>query len=273
LEIGGTPKRNQFNFDNFSGALGIKKHLTDSLEVYLNTGLVWRSPSVNELFTDGIHHGSASYEKGDLKLQPEVAKNIAFGLNFQTTKFGIGLDTYLKYIQNFIYLKPRLQNDTLRPVLTIRGAFPAFDYTQVDALFTGFDLTLFYKPIPALEVFSKTSIVRAKDVRNNLFMVNIPSDRIENKVQYNFKNRYAYVSIAHQFVARQNRVEANSDFLAPPDSYQLITLQSELKMKRLTFGLTISNLLNQSYREYLNRFRYFSDDMGRNISFRIKYKF
>jgi len=228
---------------------------------------------VNELFTDGVHHGSASYEKGDSNLQPEAAKNVAFGLNYQTPKFTIGLDTYLKYIQNFIYLKPRLQNDTLRSVLTVRGAFPAFDYTQVDALFTGFDFTLSYKPIPSFELFSKTSIVRAKDVRNNLFMVNIPSDRFENKLQYNFKKNNAYISIAHQFVAYQNRVEANSDFLVPPNSYQLITFQSELKIKHLTFGLTVSNLLNQSYREYLNRFRYFSDDLGRNISLRIKYKF
>ncbi|MEY4539428.1 MAG: hypothetical protein RLZZ306_1185 [Bacteroidota bacterium] len=273
LKIGGISQQNQFNFDNFSGAFGVKKHLTDSLEIFMNAGLVWRSPSVNELFTDGIHHGSASYEKGDLSLQPEVAKNVAFGINYQTPKFSLGLDAYLKYIQNFIYLKPRIQNDTLQPVLTVRGAFPAFDYTQVDALFTGFDLTLSYKPIPAFEVFSKTSIARAKDVRNNLFMVNIPSDRFENKIQYNFKKNNAYISIAHQYVARQNRVEANSDFLIPPESYQLITLQGELKIKHLTFGLTISNLLNQSYREYLNRFRYFSDDMGRNISLRVKYKF
>ena len=273
LKIGGIPQQNHFNFNNFSGAFGVKKHLSDSLEIFLNAGLVWRSPSVNELFTDGVHHGSASYEKGDLNLQPEVAKNVALGLNYQTPKFTIGLDTYLKYIQNFIYLKPRLQNDTLKSVLTVRGAFPAFDYTQVDALFTGFDFTLSYRPIPSFELFSKTSIVRAKDVRNNLFMVNIPSDRFENKLQYNFKKNNAYISIAHQFVAHQNRVEANSDFLVPPNSYQLITFQSELKIKHLTFGLTVSNLLNQSYREYLNRFRYFSDDLGRNISLRIKYKF
>ena len=273
LKIGGIPQQNQFNFDNFSGAFGVKKYISDSLEVFLNTGLVWRSPSVNELFTDGIHQGSGAYEKGDLTLQPEVAKNAAFGLNYQLPHFNIGFDAYVKYIQNFIYLKPRLQNDTLRSVLTVRGAFPAFDYTQVDALFTGFDLTLSYKPIPCVELFSKISVVRAKDVRNNFFMVNIPSDRVENKVQYSFKKNSAYISIAHQWVARQNRVEANSDFLVPPDSYQLITLQSELKVRHFTFGLTVSNLLNQSYREYLNRFRYFSDDMGRNISLRIKYKF
>ena len=208
-----------------------------------------------------------------MSLQPEVAKNIALGLNYVNEKFTFGFDAYLKYIQNFIYLKPRLENDTLQSVLTVRGAFPAFDYTQVDALFTGFDLTLSYKLLPSLSLFSKTSIVRARDVRNNIFMVNIPSDRFENKIQYNFKKNNAFISIAHQFVARQNRVEANSDFLSPPDAYQLITYQSELKIKQLTLGLTISNLLNQSYREYLNRFRYFSDDMGRNISFRIKYKF
>ncbi len=273
LKIGGIQQQNDFNFNNFSGAFGLKKHITDSLETYLNLGLVWRSPSVNELFTNGIHHGSASYEKGSLSIQPEKARNVAFGLNFQAKKVTIGFDSYLKYIQDFIYLKPRLENGILQPIITVRGAFPAFDYTQVDAIFTGFDFTFSYLPSKSLTFLSKASVVRAKDVRNNLFLVNIPSDRIENKIQYNFKKNDAFLSIGHQFVAHQNRVEANSDFLAPPPAYQLISLQTGINIKHLNIGLTVSNLFNQAYREYLNRFRYFSDEMGRNVALRIKYKF
>ena len=169
--------------------------------------------------------------------------------------------------------KPRIQDDTLRSVLTVRGAFPAFDYTQVDAQFAGFDCSVLYKPLLAWELSAKVSIVRAKDIRNNLFMVNIPSDRFDQTIQYNFKKNQAYISISHQYVARQNRVERDSDFLAPPEGYSLITYRSGLTINKLNFGLTISNLFNQTYREYLNRFRYYADDMGRNISLRVNYKF
>ena len=273
MKIGGISQQNKFDFSNFSGALGAKYHHTEMWESNINFGLVWRSPSVNELFTDGIHHGSASYEKGDLNLVPEIAQNLSIGTTYKSKKLSFELNAYLKNIQNFIYLKPRIQNDTLQNVLTVRGAFPAFDYTQVDARFWGVDLTFSYSPSERFELTSKLSMVRAKDTRNNSFMVNIPSDRIDNSLQYNFKKRKAYISLNQQFIARQNRVEFNSDFLSPPDQYNLLSIRSGLTFSNLSLGLTISNLLNKSYREYLNRFRYFSDDMGRNISVRINYKF
>ena len=117
----------------------------------------------------------------------------------------------------------------------------------------------------------KYSIVRAKDIKNNIFIVNIPSDRLESTLKYTFKNPDTYLSISNQWVAQQNRVEANSDFLAPPSAYTLWRIDGGVKIKKLALGFTINNTLNTSYREYLNRFRYFTDDMGRNISVRVKY--
>jgi iron complex outermembrane receptor protein len=32
-------------------------------------------------------------------------------------------------------------------------------------------------------------------------------------------------------------------------------------------------LLNNAYRDYLNRFRYFTDEMGRNFVFGVKFNF
>jgi iron complex outermembrane receptor protein len=33
------------------------------------------------------------------------------------------------------------------------------------------------------------------------------------------------------------------------------------------------NLLNKAYRDYMNRFRYFADDTGRNIFASVSYEF
>jgi iron complex outermembrane recepter protein len=35
-------------------------------------------------------------------------------------------------------------------------------------------------------------------------------------------------------------------------------------------SLSGHNLLNTAYRDYLNRFRYFADEMGRNIVLRVR---
>ena len=42
---------------------------------------------------------------------------------------------------------------------------------------------------------------------------------------------------------------------------------------RCDFRLAGDNLLNTKYREYTNRFKYFADDIGRNISLSFKYVF
>ncbi|MEZ4847667.1 MAG: hypothetical protein R3B93_03380 [Bacteroidia bacterium] len=67
------------------------------------------------------------------------------------------------------------------------------------------------------------------------------------------------------------------DFTEPPDGYSLIHAKAGMTMPldkfRLQFGLTVDNLLNVTYRNYLNRFRYFADEMGRNISVKVKVVF
>ena len=46
-----------------------------------------------------------------------------------------------------------------------------------------------------------------------------------------------------------------------------------IKNQSITFNLVVDNLLNTTYRDYLNRFRYYSDELGRNISLKIKVPF
>ena len=264
---------NSFNFNNLSATVGANYTPNEALNFKLNLDNAWRSPNMNELFSDGIHHGAAAYEKGNINLKPEIAHNLSLTTSYQKEKIAFELTTYLNYINDFIYLKPRSENGVLQNVLTVRGAFPAFDYTQIDARFAGIDLSINYLITSQLSLAEKYSIVRAKDLKNNFFIVNIPSDRLESTLKYSFKKYESYISVGNQIVAQQTRVESNSDFQAPPLAYTLWRIDAGIKIKKLGLGLTVNNALNTSYREYLNRFRYFTDDMGRNISLRVKYNF
>ncbi len=262
-----------FHFNNLSATLGANFNPTENWEIKLNAANAWRSPNMNELFSDGVHHGAAAYEKGNINLRPEIAHNLSLSTLYEHARLSLELTAYLNYINDFIYLKPRSENGQLQTVLTVRGAFPAYDYTQVDARFAGFDANINYLITKQLNLKTSYAIVRAKDVLNQVFMVNIPSDRLENTLKYSFKKQDAFISIGHQLVWQQTRVEANSDFLPPPPTYHLWRIDAGIKIKQLTLGLSIQNSLNTSYREYLNRFRYFADELGRNISLRVKYGF
>ncbi|WP_109742521.1 TonB-dependent receptor [Arcicella aurantiaca] len=264
---------NTFNFGNFSATLGANYSLNDALSFKLNVANAWRSPNMNELFSDGVHHGAAAYEKGNINLKPEVAHNFSLTTNFEKEKIAIELTAYLNYINDFIYLRPRIENGIPQTVLTVRGAFPAFDYTQVDARFAGVDLSINYLITNRLSINEKYSIIRAKDILNDVFMVNIPADRLESTLKYSFKKYDSFVSIGNQLVAQQTRVEDKSDFAPPPPAYSIWRIDAGMKIQKISLGLTVSNAFNLSYREYLNRFRYFTDEMGRNVTLRLKYVF
>jgi iron complex outermembrane receptor protein len=68
-----------------------------------------------------------------------------------------------------------------------------------------------------------------------------------------------------------------SDYAPPPPGYTLAGFEAgtdiDVKHRSMTIILGVTNMLNTRYRDYLNAFRYFSDDMGRNISLRVKVPF
>ncbi len=264
------------NYMNVSGTLGAIYKMNERLVLRSNVGTAWRPPNVNELYSNGLHHGAASIEVGDSSLVTEKALNLSASAEYSGKKLTVVLDAYYKIINDFIYLKP-----TLTPTLTIKGAFPTFVHDQVNAHLRGFDLTVNYSITPELKIISKASILRAYNQTMREHLVMMPADRFENSLEYNFKDSKSftntYVSISALSVLKQTRVPENSDYAAPPEGYTLLNLSAgmDILMKRnaISIGVSINNLLNTRYRDYMNRFRYFADEMGRNISVRATVPF
>ena len=82
-----------------------------------------------------------------------------------------------------------------------------------------------------------------------------------------------YISAGVTHVTQQTRVESGSDYADPPKGYALVQLNWGVQWKNMDLGIRVTNALNTAYRDYLNRFRYFADDQGRNISLRANYRF
>ncbi len=109
----------------------------------------------------------------------------------------------------------------------------------------------------------------------------MPADRFEGGLRYEFKdgNRLLepYVKVGMSYTRRQNRVPLDEDFAPVPAAYTLLQVAGGVKLPlkngALNCGLTIDNATNTRYRNYLNRFRYFADEMGRNLLLRLTYEF
>jgi len=191
------------------------------------------------------------------------------------------VEGYYNHIADYIYLAPELP-----PTLTIRGAFPTFRYKQTKATFKGVDTKVEYHFHKNVTYTGKVALIRAFDETAAEWLFGIPSDRFENGINFHvdslksLKNLFIGVSLQH--VLKQTRYEANSDFVPPPKGYELLSLQAGLEMPLyktkkqtvpLIIGMQINNLLNTTYRDYLNKFRYYSDEMGRNFILQLKTTF
>jgi iron complex outermembrane receptor protein len=262
-------------FQNISGSIGgiykFRQHWTAKLDF----GTAWRPPHVSELYSDGVHHGSASYEEGNPDLKIEKAYNTSLTLEFDDHSTWLAnVSVYYNRIQDFIYLQPQEQ-----PRLTIRGAFPAFEYLQTNARIMGLDGSLKLQFAKNWTVGTVVSLVRGRDLTNRVGLIFMPEDRLQFSLEYTFDqladvDRAPFIRVSVLHALRQTRVPANVDYAPTPPAYTLLNLDAGVSFKigkqRIDASLVAENILNTSYRSYLNRFRYFADELGRNVSIRFK---
>jgi iron complex outermembrane receptor protein len=264
--------RPTYSWSNITTNAGATYKFNNDFSAVYNFGSAWRPPQVIELFANGIHQSAASYEHGDTALTLEKAynNNLAFSYHHKNLEAEIGF--YVNYFHHYIYLKP----DSV-PVETIQGAFPSFTYTQVNALFKGIDFNVEYTFFKHFSLISKTSVLRARNLTIDNWLIGVPADRTDNSIRYQFdskgKEKKIYIGITNLAVAKQSRVPPNSDYVPPPAGYDLwgaeLGCSIPFLKNQMDVSITVSNLTNVSYRDYLDRFRYFINEPGRNITLRL----
>lgn len=269
--------RGNRTFHNVSGTAGLQYQFSTAFKLKSNLGLAWRAPSANELYSDGLHHGSGIYEVGNPAMKSEKGIKWVNNLSYQQHKATINMDVYAQYIYDYIYATPH--PDSVRQ--TIRGTFPVYTYQQHDAFFYGLDIKAGYQFNNAWLYELAFSGTRAKNTSLNTYLPFIPADRLTQSLQFTSNTqkwaRQPYVKLSHRFVARQHRFAAAMDYTAPPPAYHLFDLHTgaswHMGKQQLTLTLAAENLLNKLYKDYMDTFRYFAHRMGRNLSFRIAYEF
>jgi iron complex outermembrane receptor protein len=244
----------------------------------LNCGAAWRAPLVNEQFSLGVHHGTAQYEIGDSRLQPERSYNADVTARYATETARVEISAYANAIENFIYLRPDAANSTV----TIRGTFPTMLYTQTFALLRGIDGSVEATAAECLRLGGTFSLVRGDNIADDEPLIFMPADRLRAFVRYEAPPLTGawegiFVEFASTLVRRQDRFPENVDYALPPPGYVLFDASVggvfEAFGARLSWSVTARNLLNTPFRDYLSRYRYFADDAGRNIIVRVSLPF
>ncbi|WP_298899249.1 TonB-dependent receptor [uncultured Psychroserpens sp.] len=273
-----------FNFHNFSFASGIKYDLNDNSFISANYALASRPPNPSELFSDGLHHSAARIELGDLRLDQELSNRLSASYSYEKNDLNALIEVFYNHITDFMYLQPTGIEQT------IRGAFPVWSYQQTNAALYGIDLSLNYKLTKTLGFTNKSSFIKGDDLKNDTALIDIPAFNTMNEIRYvNPKWNNFSTSLKSEWVFEQTRFPDYNfetfiattnetvlvDISTPPPAYHLLHLYSSVdfdiaKHTKLNVALSINNIFDTNYRSYLNRLRYFADDLGRNVMLQLQ---
>lgn len=255
-------------------SVGLDHHFSHSLKANLHVSLAWRSPAMSELFVGGLHHSTATVEIGNEKLKSEKSLSLTTGIHFQKDWIDAEVSVFSHLFKDYIYAIP----DTT-PFLTIRGFFPVLRYIQTDAAISGSDINLTFFPIKNLSLTAKASLLFGRNLKTNDWLEQLPSHRFQYGIRYDFplmgtiENWYIGMNV-NQVLKQTQLPTYYQDYLPAPAAYWLLGFDcgasARVKNQRIVMSFSIQNMLNRSYRDYMNRFRYFTDEAGLNVTVRVK---
>ena len=250
-------------------------------KLFTNYSLSSRAPNASEQFSEGLHHSASRIELGDLQFGSEIAHKVSVTLQQKGERFDFTIMPYSNSIDNFILIEPTGIRQT------IRGNFQVWEYRQTQAQMYGLDLDASLSLSDNMRFVHQFSLVKGYDKTSNEPLISMPAASTLNSLVYtnpNFKN--LSISVQSNYVFRQNEfpntnfevtildTKQTIDISTPPAGYHLLHLNITAAVNPdMQVGLYANNLLNTSYRNYLNRLRYYADDVGRNITLQLKYNY
>ena len=274
----------QLNFNNGSATLGATYTFAKDYNLFFNYSIASRAPNPSELFSEGLHHSASRIEIGDLRFNSEIGHKVSLTLQRDDDNFSYSITPYIHTISDFIIMEP------VDVRQTIGGNFQVWEYRQTDAQLLGMDVDVSYAFTNNVRLNSQFSLVKGYDQTLDTPLIGMPPVNISNEIVYqnpDFNNIRLSLQSAYHF--KQNDFPNNNfevyipqtetyqevDISSTPNAYHLLNFNSNIDLNinqksKLTVGFSITNLMNTSYRNYLNRLRHYADDLGRNFILNLK---
>ena len=252
------------DFSNFNGSVGIKRDFKNS-SLRFNIGSGYRAPNLIELFADGVHHGTFRYEKGNVNLVAEKSfqTDISFDINNEDSSVSFNL--FYNDISDYIYISP--SRDRM-------DGFAVFNYMQQDSELYGGEISFDKKTgFDWLSYNTSLEYIFAESADGEAlpFISPLTFNQVFN---IDFSSNYSF-EIDFLAKAKQGRV---SMFEEETDGYSILNLSGNWMTSFLENDLNIfwsvNNVFDTEYYDHLSRFKTAGiEEMGRNISVGLKYKF
>lgn len=265
-----------------SGSVSALWDITKQHQLSLGVTQSQRAPQIQELFSNGVHEATMSYEKGDVNLQKEISYNLDLGYKFNTSWMTSELNLFNNWVNDYIYQQQDYQvyNEVIEDFQLIcsdpGACVPVLQSAQANAIFRGFEAKTLFTIMQ--NHYGAVDLTLFGDYTRGTFEQGGNVPRMP-PLRYGFELSYEKNDLTTQ--ARLTRGEAQNDagenqsntpgylLLNLGAQYQLATFhQSEVQL--FAAG---KNMLNENIRNSTSYLRNFAPDPGRSaeIGIRVSY--
>jgi iron complex outermembrane receptor protein len=260
-------------FGSFSGSLGLLWAPSEALRVGGSVARAYRTPDINELYSDGPHLAAYSYDVGNPRIGDETGVGTDVFVRWTRPRVRAEVAGFANLLGGFIY--PRNTGELGR-----QGGRPKFQYTGVDARLAGGEAELEWTVLPRVVVDGTLSYVRGtlRGTPDSLPALDGAPARLgsralpfipplNGRLGARYDRPRFFVGAGARGAARQERL---GDFEEPTAGWVVGDVNAGVRLlvgSRLhTFTLRVDNLLDQEYREHLSRTKAIMPEAGRNVT-------
>ncbi|MEX2582406.1 MAG: TonB-dependent receptor [Gemmatimonadota bacterium] len=239
----------------------------------------FRTPSVEELFSDGPHLADYSYDIGNPELEPEIGIGGDVFVRISRPRLQAELSVFRNALRNYIYHAPTAEIDPRF------GRFPLFVARGSDATFVGGEAGMQWEALRNIVVDGSISYVKATREEDGDPLPAIPP--LNGMLELRYERRVFYLTAAWEAAAAQNRVPrafpspVDPDQLIRPEqptaAYGLFNLGAGVRLLRgqrlHTLTLQIDNATDTVWRQHLSRIKEVAPQPGRNVQLLYRVQF
>jgi iron complex outermembrane receptor protein len=245
-------------FDAFSGSLGASYEVAKDVKIGLNASHTQRSPSAEELFANGPHAGTQSFEIGD----PGLAKEKSWGLEgtfrAEGNGYSLAASIFHSWFQDYVF--EQATGD-------VEDDLPAFRIMQADARYFGLELEASARVAQlgayAINVDAVADYIRAT-IDTQGPAPRIPPLRIMGGIEAQSERLQGRVEV--EWTAGQNRL---AEFETPTDGFTLVNASISYRPIRgnrnTSLTLSANNIFDVEARRHASFLKDVAPLAGRDI--------
>lgn len=268
-------------FNGLSGSLAALYEISSDWTLGASLSRAFRSPHLQELYSDGPHLADFSYDIGEPNLDPEFGHGAEVFVRASQPRLDLEVATYYNRIQNYIFHRNTGQTVLVDRRGELGRVTPVFLADGADAEFLGAEGRVQWEALPNLVVDATATYTRATRLEDSDPLPFIPPLNGELDLRYQMDS--FFVSVGTEAAASQTRVPNPVDVPGtdedarpqqPTDGYGLLNagLGYTLEMQNMRHHITLhgNNLTNEEYRNHLSRTKEVAPEPGRNL--RLTYR-